>query len=100
MSKAKLLGIKEAQGTFEGKPFHSVKLHISEPFVGIGCYGAETSIQSVKYENIPFVFGKPISVQELSTYVNAEMDISYDKNGKVVSISFPSDVYEPAPAKK
>lgn len=93
MSKAKLLGIKEAQGTFEGKPYHSFKLHISEPFVGTGCYGCETSISSIKYEDIPFVFGKPISAQELSTYVNAEMDIFYGKNGKVVSISFPSDVY-------
>lgn len=94
MSKVKLMGFKESQGIFEGKAFHSVKLHICEPFNSDGAYGMETSIQSIKFERLPFVFGRPIELSELATYVNAEADFQYDKNGVVTSITFPSDEYK------
>lgn len=102
MSRAKLLGFKESSGTFEGKPYHSVKLHISEPFIGDNCFGSETSVQSLKYDNLPYIFGRPVPVSELVTYINSEIDISYDKNGKVTSIVFLADNYKPAeePTKK
>lgn len=96
MSRVKFLGFKESQGTFEGKPYHSIKLHICEPFTSENAWGSETSIQSVKYERIPYVFGRPMELSELATYVNSEADFQYDKNGTVVSITFPADNYEPA----
>lgn len=102
MSKVKFLGFKETQGTFEGKPYHSIKLHISEPFTSENAYGSETSVQSVKYDRMAFVFGRPMELSELATYVNSEADFQYDKNGAVVSIRFDADIYEPVnePSKK
>ena len=94
MSKVKFLGFKESKGTFEVKPYHSVKLHISEPFTSDNAYGMETSIQSVKYDRMPFIFGRPIELSELATYVGADADFQYDKNGSVTSITFPIDEYE------
>ena len=100
MSKVKLLGFRESEGVFEGKPYHSIKLHISEPFTDENSYGMETSIQSIKYDRLPFVFGRPIELSELSTYVNSEADFQYSKKGTVDKITFPSDIYEPATTKK
>ena len=91
MSKAKLLGIRETQGKFEGKPYHSVKLHIAEPFTAENSYGQETSIQSVKFERMPYIFGRPITVEELATYVNSTIDIMYDKYGNPATITFEAD---------
>lgn len=96
MSKVKFLGFKETQGTFEGRPFHSVKLHISEPFNSENAYGQETSIQSIKFERMPFIFGRPMEISELATYVGGEADFQYDKNGTVTQITFLADNYEPA----
>ena len=97
MSKARLLGIRETSGTFEGKPFHSIKFHISEPFNQENSWGQETSVQSVKYDRLPYILGRPMGLTELITFVGTEIDITYDKNGKVSFIHFLSD--DP-PAKK
>lgn len=94
MSRVKLLGFKETQGTFEGKPYHSIKLHICEPFTSDNAWGAETSIQSVKYDRMAFIFGRPMELSELATYVNSEADFQYDKNGVVTQITFPADIYD------
>ena len=91
MSKAKLLGIRETQGEFQGKPFHSMKFHIAEPFSADKSWGQETSIQSVRYDRLPFILGRPMGFQELSTFVNTDIDITYDKNGSVIGIQFLSD---------
>lgn len=96
MSKVKFLGFRETQGTFEGKPFHSIKFHICEPFTSENAYGNETSIQSVKYDRLPFVLGRPMEISELATYVNSEADFQYDKNGTVTAIHFLADDYEPS----
>ena len=96
MSKVKVLGITEKQGTFEGKPYHSIKFHIAEPFNAKDCYGTETSIQSVKYDNLPFVLERPMRMEELVTYINSEAEFYYDKNGTVTKIAFEADKYETA----
>lgn len=85
--KVKLLGFRETQGTFEGKPFHSVKLHICEPFTADNAYGSETSVQSIKYDRMPYIFGRPVELSELSTFVNSEIDVQYDKNGSLCKIT-------------
>lgn len=94
MSKVKFEGFKESQGTFEGKSYHSIKFHISEPFTSENAYGRETSIQSVKFDRLSFILGRPIELSELATYVGADADFQYDKNGSVTSITFPIDEYE------
>ena len=105
MSKVKVVGIAETQGNFEGRPFHSVKFHISEPFNPNGntenkkCYGMETSIQSVKFDNLPFVLDRPMRMDELVTYIGSEAEFLYDKNGVVSKISFLADNYETATKK-
>lgn len=81
--RVKLLGIKETSGTFEGKPFHSVKLHIAEPFTAENSYGEETSVQSLKYDRLPFIFGKPIEVREIADFIGTTIDVSYNKNGGI-----------------
>ena len=101
MSKVKVMGIAEKQGMFEGKPYHSVKFHIAEPFNAKDCYGMETSVQSVKFDNLPFILEHPMRMDELVTYINSNAEFFYDKNGTVVKIVFEADKYEPAePAKK
>lgn len=84
--KVKLLGVRETQGTFEGKSFHSVKLHIAEPFTVDNSWGSETSVQSVKYDLIPFIFGKPVEVRDIGGLVGCDIDVQFDKNGTVFKI--------------
>lgn len=100
MSKVKFEGFKESQGTFEGKPYHSIKFHISEPFTSENAYGRETSIQSVKFDRLPFILGRPMELSELATYVGSQADFQFGKNGSVVSITFDFDKIETKPYDK
>lgn len=100
MSKVKFEGFKESQGTFEGKAYHSIKFHISEPFTSEKAYGRETSIQSVKFDRLSFILGRPMELSELATYVGSQADFQFDKNGSVVSITFDFDKIETKPYDK
>ena len=96
MSRARLLGVRETQGTFEGKPFHSVKLHIAEPFYADNSYGEETSIQSVKYERLPYVLrsnvpGLLIDFSGLVEHIGEYAEFQYDKNGSLTQVIFDCD---------
>lgn len=84
--RVKLLGMRETQGIFQDKPFHSLKLHISEPFTASDSYGEETSVHSIKFDRIPYIFGRPIEVKEIAMCVGLEIDISFDKNGTINKI--------------
>ena len=91
MSKAILLGVSHKQGEFQGKPFNSIKMHISEPFANNGNgkdFGEEVSVQSVKVENIPVVFGQPLTVAEIAQYIGMEIDVYYDKYGHFSQVRF------------
>ena len=91
MSRARLLGISHKQGDFQGKPFNSIKMHISETFANNGNgkdFGEEVSVQSVKVENIPAVFGQPLSVAEIAQYIGTEIDVYYDKYGHFSQVRF------------
>lgn len=89
MSKAMLLGVREMQGKFEGRDYHTVALHIAEDFNKENSYGKETSIQKVKYERLPFILSSPVeSVKDFADkFIGSELDISYDKDGKITFIS-------------
>lgn len=89
MSKAMLLGVREMQGKFEGRDYHTVALHIAEDFSKENSYGKETSIQKVKYERLPFILSSPVeSVKDFADkFIGSELNISYDKDGKITFIS-------------
>ena len=93
MAKLRLEGFKEWEGSIEGVHMHTVKLHLSEPFVDEGCAGRETSQQGIPFEKLPLVFGFPITVAELACYLyencKQEIDISYNKKGKIAEIKLP-----------
>lgn len=96
MSKALLLGVREMQGKFEGREYHTVALHIAEPFTKENSFGKETSIQKLKYERLPFVLSRPVeSVKDFADkYIGSEIDISYDKDGKITYITLFPDMGE------
>lgn len=86
---AKLMGLIEKQGVFEGKPFHSIKLHLIAPAIEEGFFGwrvLDPKYTSIKYDRLSFIFGKPMDMQELVTYVGDEVDIHYDDNKHIVGI--------------
>lgn len=89
MSKAMLLGVREMQGKFEGRDYHTVALHIAEDFNKDNSYGKEVSIQKVKYERLPFILSSPVeSVKDFADrFIGSQLDISYDKDGKITFIS-------------
>lgn len=89
MSKAMLLGVREMQGKFEGRDYHTVALHIAEDFNKDNSYGSEVSIQKVKYERLPFILSSPVeSVKDFADrFIGSQLDISYDKDGKITFIS-------------
>ena len=84
--QVRIEGIRETQGNFEGKPFHSVKFHISEPFFEDNAVGREVSVQSVKYERLPFVFNRPIELSEVMSLVGQTANFEYNKNKQLVRI--------------
>lgn len=87
--RAKLVGLVEKQGVFQEKPFHSIKLHLIAPTVEEGFFGwrvLDPKFTSIKYDRLSFIFGKPIDMQELVTYVGDEVDIQYDDNKHIVGI--------------
>ncbi|MCM1328096.1 MAG: hypothetical protein NC253_01520 [Ruminococcus sp.] len=89
MSKAMLLGVREMQGEFQGKPYHTIALHIAEKFDSDKSYGSEVSVQKVKYERLPFILSSPVeSVKDFAErFIGSQLDLSYDKNGKITFIS-------------
>lgn len=89
MSKAMLLGVREMQGKFEGRDYHTVALHIAEDFNKENSYGKEVSIQKVKYERLPFILSSPVeSVKDFADkFIGSQLDINYDKDGKITFIS-------------
>lgn len=89
MSKAMLLGVREMQGKFEGRDYHTVALHIAEDFNKDNSYGKEVSIQKVKYDRLPFILSSPVeSVKDFADrFIGSQLDISYDKDGKVTFIT-------------
>lgn len=84
-----LLGVREMQGKFEGRDYHTVALHIAEDFNKDNSYGKEVSIQKVKYERLPFILSSPVeSVKDFADrFIGSQLDISYDKDGKITFIS-------------
>lgn len=104
MSKCMLLGVREMQGEFQGKPYHSVALHIAEAFTKENSFGREVSIQKVKYERLPFILSSPVeSVKDFADkFIGSQLDIAYDKDGKITYITTFPDMGETAapPAKK
>lgn len=107
MSKAMLLGVRDMKGEFQGNPYHTIALHISEKFgedkttANVKSYGNEVSVQKVKYERLPFILSSPIEgVKDFAErFIGSQIDISYDKDGKVTSIVLFPDMDEPT-AKK
>lgn len=92
--RAKLIGLVEKQGVFEGKPFHSIKLHCIAPsedkdFVGWRVLDVKTT--SVKYDRLPFVVGRLMELSELITYVGSEIDIQFNDNKQIVGLKFDFD---------
>ena len=95
MSKAMLLGVRDMKGEFQGNPYHTIALHISEKFTedkttsNAKSYGSEVSVQKVKFERLPFILSVPVeSVKDFADkFIGSQLDISYDKDGKVTSIS-------------
>ncbi len=104
MSKVMLLGVREMQGDFQGRPFHTVALHIAEPFTKENSFGSEVSVQKVKYERLPFILSRPVdSVKDFADrFIGSNMDFSYDKDGKITCITLFPDMDETPipPAKK
>lgn len=97
--KAKLMGLVEKEGVFEGKPYHSIKLHCIAPgddkgFVGWRVLDIKTT--SIKFDRLPFIVGRPMEVSELATYVGSEIDIQFDDQKRISGITFEADKYEPA----
>lgn len=97
MSKVLLLGVRELQGTFEGRDYHTVALHVAKPFDKDKSYGKETLIKKVKYERLPFVLSSPVeSVKDFADkYIGSNIDISYDENGQPERITLFNDMDEP-----
>lgn len=97
MSKVLLLGVREMQGTFEGRDYHTIALHVAKPFDKEKSYGKETLIKKVKYERLPFILSSPVeSVKDFADkYIGSQIDISYDENGQPEHIAFFQDMDEP-----
>lgn len=97
MSKVLLLGVREMQGDFQGKPYHTIALHIAKPFDKEKSYGKETVVKKVKYERLPFVLSSPVeSVRDFANkYIGSDLDISYDENGQPEHITLFHDLDEP-----
>lgn len=93
MAKVRLEGFREWEGTVEGTHMHTVKFHLSEPFVDEGCAGRETSQQSVPYDKLSVVFGSKITLDEVVCYVwencHKEIEVFYNKKGKISEIILP-----------
>lgn len=96
MSKALLLGVREMQGKFEGRDYHTIALHIAEDFEKENSYGKEVSVQKVKYERLPFILSSPVeSVKDFAQkYIGSTIDISYNKDGGVTYITTFGDMDE------
>ena len=103
MSKVMLLGVRDMKGEFQGNPYHTIALHISEKFTedkttaNIKSYGNEVSVQKVKYDRLPFILSSPVeSVQDFANrYIGSQIDLSYDKDGKITAITLFQDMDEP-----
>lgn len=92
--RAKLVGLVEKQGVFEGKPYHSIKLHCIAPsddkdFTGWRVLDPKTT--SIKYDRLPYIVGRLMELSELVTYVGSEIDIQYNDNKQITGISFEFD---------
>ncbi len=101
--KAKLVGIRETQGVFEGKPFHSIKLHCTAPCIDDGFVGVQVidpKVTSISFDKLPFIIGRPITFNELSTYVNSNINIDFDQNKRIVGLTFDFDKIETKPYEK
>ena len=89
--KARLIGVRETQGVFEGKPYHSIKMHCTAPCFDDGFIGEQVldpKRTSVSFEKLPFVVGCPITYSEFSQHVGEEINIDFDLNQRVVGIQF------------
>lgn len=97
MSKLLLLGVREMQGKFQEKDFHTVALHLAKPFDKEKSYGKEVIVKKVKYERLPFVLSSPVeSVKDFADkYVGSNVDISYDEYGQPEHITLFHDMDEP-----
>lgn len=92
--RAKLIGLVEKQGVFEGKPYHSIKLHCIAPsdekdFTGWRVLDLKTT--SIKYDRLPFIVGRLMELSELITYVGSEIDIQFNDNKQIVGLKFEFD---------
>ncbi len=101
--KARLEGIVETQGEFQGKAFHSVKLHCTAPIertsAMVNSAGRQVlDVISIKYEDLPFVAPRPMRIEELATYVGADIDLDFTQNKRLCGFSVPID--EPTASKK
>ena len=90
MSRARLLGVQHKQGEFQGRPFNCLKLHVAEKFaIGSGNdFGEEVTVQKVKVDNVPAIFGQALSLGELVQYIGSEMEVYYDKYGHFSQVRF------------
>lgn len=86
---AKLVGLIEKEGVFEGKPYHSIKLHLIAQANEEGFFGMrvlDPKYTSIKYDRLSFIFGKPMDKQMLVDLVGDEIDVHYDDNKHIVGI--------------
>ncbi|MBD5144983.1 MAG: hypothetical protein HDT21_03590 [Ruminococcus sp.] len=92
--RAKLVGLVEKQGVFEGKPYHSIKLHCIAPSDDKDFHGwrvLDPKNTSIKYDRLPFVVGRLMELSELITYVGSEIDIQFNDNKQIVGLKFDFD---------
>ena len=95
---AQLVGCVEKQGVFEGKPYHSIKLHLIASPVEEGFFGKrvlDPKYTSIKFERLSFVVGRPMEYRELVEHVGEDIDIQYDDNKHIVGIKFLEDNSKP-----
>lgn len=82
----KVMGVKESKGTYEGYDYYNFKLHCLEPIEPTKGQGHECVV--VKVPHLVFSdFVQRAAGGNISKVLGLEVDVIYDRYGKVTRVS-------------
>lgn len=74
-----VIGVSNSEGTFEGRPYHNVIFHCSEPFDSEKGAGQMVKTYKVKHQILAEILGKPPTAKDLESLIGKKITCFYDE---------------------
>ncbi|MCL2087765.1 MAG: hypothetical protein FWH05_09280 [Oscillospiraceae bacterium] len=81
-----VIGVLEAEGLYQGNPWHNINFHCVRDADGIKGVGQLSQVEKVKVARLEECFGAKVTIDDVKALKGERLSFGYDKWGQVNQI--------------